>query len=167
MSSLDLISTWLSQVGRMKDAHYDASVYFERLNLLLGIPAVVLATLVGTTIFATIQQTTSLSLKIATGLLSVASAIFTGLQTFLRYGERAEKHRIAKAQYGVLKADLERLAVFPLEDSGKLEGELKSFSSRWADIRQASPTIPIGLIKKRLSNEGEMVRIREDAMIDF
>jgi hypothetical protein len=147
MDSPMIVGVWLGRVSVMKDLHYAAAVHFERLHRCLGIPAAVFSAIVGTTIFATLQGSTSLSLKVATGVLSIASAVLIGLQSFLRYGERAEKHRAASGQYGLLKFELERIGAFPPNNPKALREELKAFGVRWAEIRQASPTIPPRLVK--------------------
>jgi hypothetical protein len=67
----------------------------SRLNYLLGVPVVVLTTFVGTSVFATLQEDVNTSLRILVGAVSVFAAVLASLQTFLRYPERAEKHRIA------------------------------------------------------------------------
>ncbi len=79
-----LTAEWRVRVNRMKNAHYRAATLFERIHLYLGVPVIVLSSIVGT-------------------------AVFASLQTFLRYSERADKHRIAGAKYGALNVDLELL----------------------------------------------------------
>jgi hypothetical protein len=53
----------------------------------------VLATVVGTSVFATIQQQPEFWWQVAVGTMSMAAASFSALQSFLSYGEKAEKHR--------------------------------------------------------------------------
>jgi hypothetical protein len=47
--------------------------------------------------------------RILIGLISVAAAILASLQTFLRFAERAEKHRSVGAQAGALRREIEQL----------------------------------------------------------
>jgi hypothetical protein len=67
-----------------------------------GIPAVVLSTVVSTSVFASLLKQPDPWLQITLGFASVAAALLASLQTFLSYSERAEKHRIAGAKYGAL-----------------------------------------------------------------
>src|SRR4051812_41794598 len=51
-----LLAEWLLRIRHAQVAHIKATGYYERLNLWLGIPVVLLTTLVGTSVFATLQQ---------------------------------------------------------------------------------------------------------------
>lgn len=62
MEAIELLREWPLRVYRMQMAHYDAAIHFERLHLLLGIPVIVLSTVVGTAIFASLQTLNSLSI---------------------------------------------------------------------------------------------------------
>src|SRR6185369_2622736 len=98
-----------NRVSITQRAHYLSADHFGRRKYWLGIPAVVLSTLVGTAVFASLQKQPEFWLQIAIGLASVLAAVLAGLQTFLGYTERAEKHRIAGAKYGALGRELEIL----------------------------------------------------------
>src|SRR4051812_10822647 len=80
---------WRHRARDAQYAHHLAADRFERLNYRLGIPAVVFSTVVGTAVFATLQKEVDLRIKISVGLISVAAAILTALQTFMRFSERA------------------------------------------------------------------------------
>lgn len=138
-----LFREWRTRVHRMQIAHYDAATRLERLNLIFGVPVVVLSTTVGTTIFAGLQQSTSWALQLATGLCSVIAAVLASLQTFLRFGERASQHRLAGARYSTLKTELETVATFGLKDDSEVtEKFLRDFRGRWASLNEDSPTVP-------------------------
>ena len=56
------------------------------------------------------------------GLCSVLAALLAGLQTFLGYSERSEKHRMAGARYGALRREMDVLRTSPdLVDSNMLD----------------------------------------------
>ena len=79
---------------------------------MLGIPVVILTTIVGTTVFSSIasSSTNSIILLVVAGLLSVVAAVFSSLNTFLNYGELAERHRNASVKYGNLRREIEELS---------------------------------------------------------
>ena len=104
-----VLDDWYKRVAITQKAHYLSAAYFSTRKYWLGIPAVVLSTLVGTSVFATVQKQPEVWLQIIVGLASVAAALLASLQTFLGYSERAEKHRIAGAKYGALGRELEQL----------------------------------------------------------
>ena len=104
-----LLDDWYQRVRVTQVAHYVSADHFGKRKYLLGIPAVILSALVGTTVFASLQSQPELWLQITVGLASVAAALLTSLQTFLGYSERSEKHRIAGAKYGAVGRELEFL----------------------------------------------------------
>jgi hypothetical protein len=93
MDSNDLILHWHFRVRRVQFGHYNAARLFSSRHLWLGLPAIILSTAVGTTVFASLQKsvdTTDVAwLRILVGLVSVAAALLVSLQTFLRPSEAA------------------------------------------------------------------------------
>jgi hypothetical protein len=142
MSPSELIEQWTLRVHRVQMAHYESARLFERLHLWLGLPAIALSTLVGTAVFASLSRAAELSLQIVIGLLSVAAAVLTGLQTFLKYSELAERHRLAGARFANLKHRLELLVMSPPATADDLRQSLGSIEESWAKCREESPTLP-------------------------
>lgn len=72
---------------------------------------IVLSTLVGSSVFSSMGQQTPIypSLEIATGLTSLLVATLASLQTFFRFAEKAEKHRLSAARYGALRRETEEM----------------------------------------------------------
>lgn len=108
-----LIEEWYKRVSVTQVAHYHSSDYFGKMKYRLGVPAIAFATFAGTTVFATLQQQSNIYLQVAIGLASVAAAVLVGLQTFMDYSERAEKHRVAGAKYGAIGRHLESMRSQP------------------------------------------------------
>lgn len=104
-----ILEEWYKRVSVTQLAHYRSASHFGRRNYWLGIPSVILATVVGTTVFATLAKTPDVLTQIAVGIASVTAAVLTSLQTFLGYSERSEKHRLAGAKYGALGREMEIL----------------------------------------------------------
>lgn len=86
---------WYNGVRIAHVAHIEAAKVFERRHIFLGVPVVILTTAVGTTVFAGIAESSTPIIKISVGIVSVIVAVLAGLQTFLRFSETAEKHRMA------------------------------------------------------------------------
>ncbi|MGH8564184.1 MAG: SLATT domain-containing protein [Gammaproteobacteria bacterium] len=103
-----LLSDWYRRVRRAQIAYTRSAARFERLHYYLGLPTVVLSAFVATSIF-----TTNLTLKSIALLASVIAAILAGLQTFLRFSERAERLRVVGAEYGSLRREIEQKLNFP------------------------------------------------------
>lgn len=142
MSPSELIEQWKFRVHRVQLAHYESARRFERMHLWLGLPAIALSTIVGTAVFASLSKTADFSIQIAVGLLSVAAAVLTGLQTFLKYSELSEKHRLAGARFASLKHRIELLEILPPSTEDELRQTLVSIEESWAKFREESPTLP-------------------------
>ena len=154
-----LLEDWKRRARESQFCHYEAAKYFSRLNYVLGIPVVILTSLVGTTVYATLQKSVAVPLQIGVGAISMLAAILAGLQTFLRFGERAEKHRTLGAQYGTIRRQLEVNRVLSAERRGAIEDFLKSLRETLDALAQSAPDVPPRIWKRaeykfRLENEG-------------
>ena len=98
--------------------HYLASTKADENNMRLGIPVVVITALVGTSIFATLQENPSVYIKIAAGILSLSATILAALQTYLAFSERSAKHKEAGAKYAAIWRRLDLLHL-ELKNSGE------------------------------------------------
>ena len=105
-------------------------------------PVVVLTTFVGTSVFATLQHDVNIALRIAVGMVSVLAAVLASLQTFLRFGERSEKHRTAAEAWAALRREVdEMVALHPtyLASRGDPKQYLDDLRRRMGEIAQQSP----------------------------
>jgi hypothetical protein len=108
----DLLRQWLKRVRESAFAHYAAEEHYSRLHYYVGLPATALAAIVGTTVFASLDAAVDIRIKFGVGLISVVTAIATGLQTFLRLPEQAERHRKVAGEYGAVRRQIEQNLVF-------------------------------------------------------
>lgn len=104
-----LLNDWAIRALRALNSHYAASRHFSSRNYQLGIPSMILTTLIGTGVFASTQLEIDFYIKIIAGLISLLITILTGIQTFFRYSERAEKHKHYGARYSSVKREIEQL----------------------------------------------------------
>jgi hypothetical protein len=137
-----LLHEWSGRAAASADAHYALCTRLSRSNIRFGVPVVVLTTFVGTSVFATLQHHVNTGLKILIGMVSVLAAVLASLQTFLRFGERAEKHRTAAEAWAALRRDMEAMiALHPTypESRGDPKEVLDKLLQRFAQIAQQSP----------------------------
>ena len=144
-TSKQVLADWYQRVAVTQRAHYLSADHFGARKYWLGIPAVVLATLVGTSVFATVQKQPQLWLQITVGLASVAAALLASLQTFLGYAERAEKHRIAGAKFGALGRELEQIRA---DDANPSTEQMAEVRKRLDDLAVESPNNPLAIYRK-------------------
>ncbi|PYP86476.1 MAG: hypothetical protein DMF61_13425 [Blastocatellia bacterium AA13] len=131
---------------RKARGHFLAESRAQRLNNLLGVPVVITTTIVGTTIFATLDSTPDFRVKISTGLLSIAAAVLAALHTFFRYSEQAERHRTAAGNYYVAYRALDLFKLRQSEtgnqDRSRAIDELETILLQLNQFDKESPEFP-------------------------
>lgn len=149
-----LLSEWIELAGQREEAHSLASNHYAKWNYGLGLPVVVLSTVVGTTVFASLQSQSESGtmFKVIVGAVSVLAAVLAGVQTFLDFGKRAEKHHIVSVGYGDVRLDMQQIVALPVEDRGKIKECLESMSNRMDALAKESPDVPNRVWKRMLSN---------------
>jgi hypothetical protein len=141
---LELLKDWRARAATTSSGHYRLASSLARLNIRFGVPVVVLTTFVGTSVFATLQTNVHIGLRIGLGIVSVFAAVLASLQTFLRYGERAEKHRASAELWSALRREIdEMLALHPtyLASRGDPKQYLDDLRRRMDEIAQQSPEL--------------------------
>ena len=87
---------FLEELSRSRAiGHRDHSQYWQKVNYGLGIPAVVTATVAGTSAFSEFDQH-----NVVAGVLALVSAVLTALTTFLDPSKNAGLHQQAATRYG-------------------------------------------------------------------
>ena len=72
-----ILEEWFRRVRQNQHIHYKCADYYSNLNQLLGIPSIILATIVGTAVFSSIENDASGWIKIIVGLASISAAVLT------------------------------------------------------------------------------------------
>ena len=150
MSSDELIEQWLYSAQVSMSVHYEAARMFERRHYWLGVPALILSTAVGTTVFATLKKDLELSAQLATGLASLSAGILTALQTFMGFSNRAEKHKAAGAEYASLVRLIHEQLAFPSGKPDELKKFISNLRTRFDTLSKESPSLRDRLIKTQL-----------------
>ena len=102
---------------------------------LLGVPSVALSAAAGTALFATLQKkSTSVGLRLAIGLVSVLAGVLAALQTFLGYGERADRHRAAASAYGAVRREIEQYHAVSPGNAEDMEAAMQAVRARLDQI---------------------------------
>lgn len=143
-SVLALLREWHRRAAASSDAHYALATDLHRHNIWLGIPVVALATFVGTSVFATLQEDVRTDLRILVGSISVLAAVLASLQTFLRFQERAEKHRAAAELWAAIRREIDQmLALHPdyLAERSDPKAYLDELRRRMDEVSAQSPEI--------------------------
>lgn len=103
----DLLEDWHLRATTAQFGHQTRAEQTRTRSIQFGLPVVILTTLVGTSAFATFNDTTSNEAKVLVGTVSILAAVLAGIQTFLGYSQVAERHRIAATRYATLRRGIE------------------------------------------------------------
>lgn len=101
------LEEWHDKVHIMHSAHAAAATRNEILSRGLGTFVAVATAFAGTTLFATLEGSTSHGLRLAAAVLGALAAILSAVQTTLAPGSRAAKHHGAAVRYGALRREME------------------------------------------------------------
>jgi len=112
---IELLQNWDHRALKALDAHYESARRYWRINKRIGIPTVVLATIIIGLAFSTVGRVMPLWVQMSIGFLSVAQAVLAALHTWLRYSEIADKHRLAGARYAAVRRKIEQVRVIDSE----------------------------------------------------
>src|SRR5262245_37811152 len=147
----DLYESWHRRVAAAEHGHRIMADRMRRRHLLIGIPVVILTTLIGTSAFASISRAQGNSITflnvdpdivlVIVGSISVLAAVLSSLQTFLRYATRAEGHRIAALRYETLRRDIATTLALPRKARGSPDRDLDNVRGRMDRYAKESPTI--------------------------
>jgi hypothetical protein len=135
-----------------------------RLNQIIGGLTVLSAAALSTGILSHTNSNPSRSLTIAAGVLAFFAAVLAGLQSFYKFGEVAEKHRTAGANYGDVRMKLE-LFLIEYESEGRASvsqalAALEAIQTEISNLDKTGPGFPSHRYKRvekqqqRLSREG-------------
>lgn len=145
----ELVDNWHNHALNVKKAHYDAGRYYERLFLTFGVPVIVLSAFTGgTEVFGIIDQ------KIG-GVISLCIAVLAGLQTFLKFSQRSERHRIAGARYSSIVRSLEEAKVKLAKSDKNSKTIIHEIKKKMDSFASECPEIP-GMFLRRYNLEPEL-----------
>ena len=134
-----LLEDWRRRVYAAQSAHYASADRFRMLNYIVGVPAVIFSSVVGTALFAGLEKDSPRTWVIAS--TSILAAILGALQTFLRFAERATLHATAADWYSAIRRDIEEILHLPVEDRGTPKECLDEVRQEMNRAAQDSPEL--------------------------
>jgi hypothetical protein len=134
------LQQWQNGLRISHIGHSQAESFYRRYWRFLGVGVIVVSSLVGTTIFASLESSPSFWWRLAAGILSLAAAVGAALQTFLGFGELADRHRDAARAYGTIPRQLEQELLGADDDLDA--AVLEKIRVAWDDADQAAPALP-------------------------
>ena len=137
-----LLSDWSYQACLNRIASAEKAKGYKRRHQLLGIPVVIFSSVVGSVAFSQIHAAPNDKVRFGAGALSIVSAVLAGLQTFLRYGELAEKYRAVGIGYEKVEKEIEEIIVLPIHLRGDVKERIDSLREQLNSLADGSPEIP-------------------------
>jgi hypothetical protein len=148
-----LLEDWHKRCYAAQSAHYASADLCRLLNYLVGVPAVVFASIVGTAIFAGLDKEPSTRTMMVASA-SILAAVLAGLQTFLRFSERAAKHATAADWYSAIRRDIEQILHLPVESRGKAKDCLDRVRKEMNRVAQDAPELSVRSWKREAKRFG-------------
>ena len=135
----ELLCDWRRRVYAAQAAYYGEAERLRRRNYQLGIPVVIVSSLVGTAVFS--NWADDPRFKWLVGGVSILAAILASLQTFLKFGESATLHGAAADWFAAIRRDIEEVLALPLALRGSPKQCLDSIRHEMNKAGQKSPEL--------------------------
>ena len=137
--AVELLEDWHSRVYAAQAAHYASADRFRLLNYIVGVPSIIFSSIVGTAIFAGLEKHSTPSRLVAS--ISILAAVLAGLQTFLRFSERASQHATAADWFSAVRRDIEEILHLPVNCRGKVKDCLDKVRKEMNRAAQDAPEL--------------------------
>lgn len=158
---------WHRRAHTRENSHYKASNYYEKLNYLIGIPATVLSTFAGTSVFVTLSAEVATVFKVIVGCVSVLVAILTGLQTFLSFAEKSKSQLNAGKKWGSLRLDIENFLLYNRTCSEEFRKQrMKELTEQLKKLPEETPQIPQKIFDHEKKAIEEGAKAEQEALLE-
>lgn len=138
----ELLEGWHQALRILHRGNFMAAKHYSRLNIVLGVPVVIITSIAGSTMFATSGETDAELLQYAAAALALLATVLSSLQTFLSYGEQAARHKEAAVKYGVLRTEIQVMLTSDIAGMSDLDVRIEALRKQWAAIDAEAPTLP-------------------------
>jgi len=153
--------SYLEYALLVRAVHYRMADLRSWLGQVIGGLAVFAAAVVSTGILTHLSINASSALIVAGGVVAFIAAVLAGLQTFYKFGEGAEKHRVAGADYGEVARKLDLfLAQYRGSDDSVIDSalaDLATLADKLSDYDRKGPGFP-GRLFDRMRQEQDDLR---------
>ncbi|MFN2498819.1 MAG: SLATT domain-containing protein [Pyrinomonadaceae bacterium] len=153
-----LLGEWHRRVYAAQSAHYASADLFRKLNYAVGVPAIVFSSIVGTAIFAGLEKDSPRAFMVAAA--SIVAAVLAGLQTFLRFSERASQHATAADWYSAIRRDIEEILHLPERCRGTAKDCLDEVRKEMNRVSQDAPELSVRFWRREAKRFGVKERLQ-------
>lgn len=147
-----LVLAWLRRARESQFSHYTAAKRLGGYGRVFGVPVIIITAIVGASAFASIlSQTVPLYAKLIAGLCSLTATVLSSLQTFFKFSERSEKHRIFGAKFGAVRRELEVLHI----QAQIKPTELTAVRTKLDKLAEEAPDVDAAVFSLEKEKQGE------------
>jgi len=137
-----LLERWQRNCLRSAIGNYDAANSYTRQNYCLGIPAILLSAVVGTSVFVALGTQVNPLIQILVGCVSVLATVLGALQTFLKWGELSSKHQAAAAEYNAIKRYIDQVLACHEAGDSIQEIQIEQIRTQMDTLARDAPNLP-------------------------
>jgi hypothetical protein len=137
-----LLREWQSRAELALFAYNRAASRCRSWDTRLGGLIAVLSAIVGTSVFATLQNDVSVGAKIAVGMISVVAAVVAGVQAFATLSKRAYEYERAARVFGSLRREIEEARSLLRNDPNMMAARVLELRLMLDDAAKDSPNAP-------------------------
>ena len=149
----ELMANWSDIASCYRLLHDQTEKRFNRFNMALTIPVIMLSTMTGTanfgmgSLFGDDQQSQKFA-NLAIGGVSLIAGLMTTLGNFLRFAQNQESHRVASVSWGKFQRQIAvELALHPNERQDSMDF-IKIQRNELDRLIEQSPSIPTTVISR-------------------
>lgn len=151
----------------VRSVHYRMADIRAWVGQLIGGLTVFAAAVVSTGILTHLNTHPSSALTVAGGVVAFIAAVLAGLQSFFKFGEAAEKHRVAGADYGEVATKLDlflaRYAAADVERTDAALDELSGITDKLGEYDRKGPGFPGRLYDRARKEQNDLKKGVEQA----
>jgi hypothetical protein len=118
---------------------------------------------VGSTVFVTLQGSTSEAIRILAGIVGIVAAMASGVQMAGKYGQRAERHRQASRHYSTVTRQIDEILADP-PSADQVKAALDGLHKNLDDTGAMAPNVPPRIWNAPVGTElSHLFRSHQDA----
>lgn len=134
-----LLKHWHKESKRYQKLHYYASDYYRRWDNYIGIPKIIISTVVGTSMFATVNTAPNTMTQVAQASVVIFSAILSAIHQKLNYGSLSERHSQASSCYATVCMSIEKELSVKYKHRTHVDAVLSSLYSELDHLNKICP----------------------------
>ncbi len=139
----DALAKWYKDARIRHVVHSRLGARFCISARLLGVPTVIMTTVVATILFTALDTTSapSTALQLITGSMTALAAVLSALQASLKNPELEASHHSAAAKWGELRNQIEALPALALQDA-EIAKFISELPTKRSTLENEAPSIP-------------------------